>query len=70
MPSAVRDFEVLLDFTNDTQECVTIQPFSDYQRSTGAIVMLNPAESILLILSSGLVYRYAVKTNSDVAAVV
>ncbi|KAF9270300.1 hypothetical protein L218DRAFT_1071753 [Marasmius fiardii PR-910] len=66
MPSLVQDYEILLDFTNDTSEPVTIQLQRDYGRNTSAIVLLHPSESITLILNSGSVYRYAVKTGPNV----
>ncbi|EEB89147.1 hypothetical protein MPER_12796 [Moniliophthora perniciosa FA553] len=66
MPSLVQNYEVLLDFTNDTTEPVTIQLLKDYGRNTSAIVLLLPSESTTLILNSGSVYRYAVKTGPRV----
>lgn len=69
MPAPTQSYEVLLDFTNDTHDNVTIQLSKDYGRNYDAIVLLNPAESITLILDSGSIYRYAVKTRSNVADV-
>lgn len=69
MPSTVQSFEVLLDFTNDTHDCATVQLLHHYGRNTGAIVLLNPGESVTLVLDAGAVYRYALKTHSKVANV-
>ncbi|KAG7099297.1 hypothetical protein E1B28_001155 [Marasmius oreades] len=66
MPSLVQEYEILLDFTNDTSEPVTIQLQRDYGRNTNALVMLHPSESVTLILNSGSVYRYAIKTGPNV----
>jgi len=64
MPSHIQSYEILLDFSNDTDAAVTIQLCRDYGRNTNAIVLLHPSESVTLILDSGSVYRYAVKTGS------
>ncbi|KAF8898656.1 hypothetical protein BD779DRAFT_27888 [Infundibulicybe gibba] len=69
MPSPLHTYEILLDFTNDTHDCVTLQLLRDYGRSTSAIVLLHPTESISLVLDSGSVYRYALKTQTKVANV-
>ncbi|KIJ68360.1 hypothetical protein HYDPIDRAFT_24646 [Hydnomerulius pinastri MD-312] len=62
-------YEVLLDFTNDTHDCATIQLLRDYGRNTSAIVLLHPGESITLVLDAGSVYKYALKSHSKVANV-
>jgi hypothetical protein len=67
MPSHVQSYEILLDLTNDTLDCVTVQLLRDYGRYTGTIVLLNPEESVTLVLDSGSVYQYAVKTHTKVA---
>ena len=46
-------YEVLLDFTNDTHDCATVQLQRDYGRNTGAIVLLRPGESVTLVLDAG-----------------
>ncbi|KAI0652250.1 hypothetical protein C8Q79DRAFT_922753 [Trametes meyenii] len=63
------DYEVLLDFTNDTHDCATVQLQRDYGRSTGAIVLLHPGESVTLVLDAGTVYKYALKVQTRVANV-
>lgn len=69
MPSAVYTYQVLLDFNNDTRDCVSLQV--NYGRSySQAVLVLKPGESISLVLDSGTVYKYAVKTRSIVADVV
>jgi hypothetical protein len=69
MPSLCDNYEVLLEFTNDTEEPVTIQLFRDYERSSGSIVVLNVSESLTLVLESGSSYRYAIKVHTRVVSV-
>ncbi|OCH95822.1 hypothetical protein OBBRIDRAFT_503910 [Obba rivulosa] len=68
MPAPTQ-YEVLLDFTNDTSDCASLQLLRDYGRNPGTIVLLHPGESITLVLSAGVVYQYALKTRSKVANV-
>ncbi|GLB36231.1 hypothetical protein LshimejAT787_0305190 [Lyophyllum shimeji] len=69
MPSLVQCYDVLLDFTNDTLDCVTVQLLHDYGRNTRSVVLLHPQESVTLVLDAGSVYRYAVKTRTKVTSV-
>ncbi|KAI0348487.1 hypothetical protein BDW22DRAFT_95479 [Trametopsis cervina] len=69
MPARTEDYEVLLDFVNDTHDCATVQLLRDYGRNTGAIVLLRPGESITLVLDAGSVYQYALKMRSKVVNV-
>ena len=69
MPASVQDYEVLLNLNNDTRDCATVQLLRDYGRSTAAIVLLHPGESITLILDAGSIYRYALKMHSKVASI-
>ncbi|OBZ79262.1 hypothetical protein A0H81_00941 [Grifola frondosa] len=62
-------YEVLLDFTNDTHDCASVQLLRDYGRNSGAMVLLHPGESVTLVLDAGSVYKYALKTRSRVANV-
>ncbi|KAH8102447.1 hypothetical protein BXZ70DRAFT_783203 [Cristinia sonorae] len=68
MPARTEDFEVLLDFTNDTHDAATIQLLRDYGRSSSTIVLLHPGESLTLVLDA-VIYQYALKTRSKVANV-
>lgn len=52
MPASTQ-YEVLLDFTNDTHDCATVQLLCNYGRNSGAIVLLHPGESITLVLDAG-----------------
>ncbi len=52
MPGTTQ-YEVLLDFTNDTHDCATVQLQRDYGRNTGAVVLLHPGESVTLVLDAG-----------------
>lgn len=53
MPARTEGYEVLLDFVNDTHDCATIQLLRDYGRNAGAIVLLQPGESVTLVLDAG-----------------
>ncbi|KAH9944058.1 uncharacterized protein BXZ73DRAFT_39835 [Epithele typhae] len=68
MPGTTQ-YEVLLDFTNDTHDAATVQLQRDYGRNNGAILLLKPGESVTLVLDAGSVYKYALKTRSRVANV-
>ena len=52
MPGTTQ-YEVLLDFTNDTHDCATVQLQRDYGRNAAAIVLLHPGESVTLVLDAG-----------------
>jgi hypothetical protein len=70
MPALTQDsYEVCLDFTNDTHDSATIQLLRDYGRSTSAIVLLHPGESVTLVLDAGSLYKYALKSRTKVANV-
>ncbi|TRM66186.1 hypothetical protein BD626DRAFT_535520 [Schizophyllum amplum] len=69
MPAPLQSFDVLLDVVNDTQDNVTVQLERDYGVSGSAVALVRPAESLSLVLESGSVYRYAVKTQTRVANV-
>ncbi|KIJ21673.1 hypothetical protein PAXINDRAFT_123709 [Paxillus involutus ATCC 200175] len=70
MPALTQSsYEVLLDFTNDTHDCATIQLLRDYGRNPSAVVLLHPGESVTLVLDAGSVYKYALKSRSKVANV-
>ncbi|KAF5374948.1 hypothetical protein D9758_000199 [Tetrapyrgos nigripes] len=64
MPSHVQSYEILLDFSNDTSAAVSIQLAQEYGQNSNA-VLLDPSEKLTLILDSGSVYRYAVKTGGQ-----
>lgn len=69
MPSIVQNYEILLDFTNDTLDSVTVQLLHDYGRSSRSTVLLNPDESVTLVLDAGSIYRYAVKSRTKVVSI-
>lgn len=69
MPSLCDNYDVLLEFTNDTQDSVTIQLLRDYGRGSGTAVLLNASESVTLVLESGSSYRYAVKMRTRVVSI-
>lgn len=68
MPS-LQSYDILLDLTNDMQNPVSIQLLRDYGRTSSRIVVLQPTESLSLILESGTSYQYAVKLQAKVANV-
>ncbi|GBE78217.1 hypothetical protein BKA93DRAFT_826020 [Sparassis latifolia] len=68
MPAPTQ-YEVLLDFTNDTHDCASVQLLRNYGRNPDAIVLLHPGESVTLVLDAGTIYKYALKTRSKVANV-
>ncbi|KLO20630.1 hypothetical protein SCHPADRAFT_863418 [Schizopora paradoxa] len=69
MPSIAQSYEVILDFTNDTHDAATVQLLRDYGCHSNRIVLLNPGESISLVLDAGDSYKYTVKTKSKVVNV-
>jgi len=69
MPSLDTTYEILLDLTNDMNECVSVQLLRDYGRQAATVVLLKPTENLSLILESGLSYQYAIKLHTKVANV-
>ena len=69
MPSIAQSYEVILDFTNDTHDAATVQLLRDYGCHSNRILLLNPGESISLVLDAGDSYKYTVKTKSKVVNV-
>jgi len=53
MPSITQSYEVILDFTNDTLDSATVQLLRDYGCFSNRIVLLDPGESISLVLDAG-----------------
>lgn len=71
MPAISADYEVLLQFTNDTRDCATVQLARDYRNPgtrNSATVLLSPGEHVTLILAAGSTYQYILKTGSKVAS--
>ena len=69
MPSLDTAYEILLDLTNDMNDCVSVQLLRDYGRPTATVVLLKPTENLTLILESGVSYQYAIKLHTKVANV-
>jgi len=69
MPSLDTSYEILLDLTNDMNDCVSVQLLRDYGRPTATIVLLKPTENLTLILEAGSSYQYAIKLHTKVANV-
>jgi len=70
MPAIAADYDVLLQFTNDTRDCASVQLARDFHSPArnGASVLLLPGEHITLILAAGSTYQYVLKTGSKVAS--
>ena len=66
MPSVVQSYEVILDFTNDTQDAATVQLSRDYGCRSGRIALLNPGDTVSLVLDAGDTYKYTLKTKTKV----
>jgi hypothetical protein len=67
MPSIVHSYEVFLDFTNDTQDAATVQLSRDYYGcQSGRTALLNPGDTISLVLDAGDIYKYTLKTKTKV----
>ncbi|KAH8119823.1 hypothetical protein DFH11DRAFT_1556742 [Phellopilus nigrolimitatus] len=66
MPSISQSYEVVLDFTNDTRDSATVQLLRDYGRPSNRIVLLNPGDTVSLVLDAGDTYQYTLKTKSKV----
>ncbi|KAJ3511188.1 hypothetical protein NLJ89_g4246 [Agrocybe chaxingu] len=66
---ALQSYDILLDLTNDMRDSVSIQFLRDYGRQSSRVVLLQPSETLTLILESGSPYQYAVKSRTKVANV-
>lgn len=66
MPSIIQSYKVLLDFTNDTPDAATLQLSRDYGCHSGRIALLNPGETVSLVLDAGDTYKYTLKTKTKV----
>lgn len=64
MPARTEGYEVLLDFVNDTHDSATIQLLRNYGRNSGAIVLLQPGESVTLVLDAGMSTYAVARKNS------
>ena len=69
MPSISQSYEVILDFTNDTLDSATLQLLRDYGRPSNRIILLNPGETMSLVLAAGDTYKYTLKTKYKVVNV-
>jgi hypothetical protein len=64
-----QNYDILLDLTNDMHDLVSIQLLEDYGRNCNRVVLLKPAETLTLVLESGVSYQYAVKLHTRVVNV-
>jgi hypothetical protein len=55
--------------TNDMHDLVSIQLLENYGRNGNRVVLLKPAETLTLVLESGVSYQYSVKLHTRVVNV-
>lgn len=69
MPTSTVPYEVLFDFTNDTNDLVTVQPIAqnDGISSRGAILLMKEGDNVSLVLTAGCTYQYALQHRSKKA---
>ncbi|KAJ8456705.1 hypothetical protein ONZ51_g11966 [Trametes cubensis] len=63
-PTCTIPYEVLLEFTNSTPDAVTMQVLrrEDGGRAqAGPVIYLHQGESLSLVLTAGMAYKYAVR---------
>lgn len=67
-PTCTLPYEVLFDFVNDTVHSATMQVlrYEDGTRS-GATLLIHSGESISLVLTAGLPYKYALRQHGKEA---
>ncbi|KAI0375375.1 hypothetical protein BV20DRAFT_913283, partial [Pilatotrama ljubarskyi] len=55
-------YEVLLEFSNDTPDAVTLQVLRrEDGGQAGPIIFLDARENISLVLTAGVAYKYAIR---------
>lgn len=71
MPGLIQSYDVLLEFTNDTDHCTSLQLLRDYNArgSAGASVLIPPGEAITLVLDAGSSYHYVLKCTNKCTSV-
>ena len=67
-PTCTLPYEVLFEFVNDTKHSATMQVlrYEDGMRS-GATILIHSGESISLVLTAGLPYKYALRQHGKEA---
>lgn len=61
-PTCTIPYEVLLEFINDSPDCVTLQVFRQEDGTqTGAMLLIHEGESISLVLTAGCLYQYGLR---------
>lgn len=67
-PTCTLPYEVLLEFVNDTNHSATMQVlrYEDGMRS-GATILIHSGDSISLVLTAGLPYKYALRQHGKEA---
>lgn len=66
MPSATNPSGLIFALTNSTQEMASLQLLKDYGQPDSIVVLLEPRQTVSLILKAGTLYRYAIKKECDV----
>jgi hypothetical protein len=66
MPTSTIPYEVLLEFTNDTTDAVTLQLMrgDDEFNGGGAMILLQRRENVSLVLNAGSTYHYTLKQGA------
>ncbi|KAF8349992.1 hypothetical protein F5887DRAFT_943231 [Amanita rubescens] len=69
MPAILANYQVLLVFNNDTQSSVTVELQRTYGQNYDSVQLVNPADSVTLVLDAGSVYRYSIRKGWNVVEV-
>ncbi|PPQ88661.1 hypothetical protein CVT25_010237 [Psilocybe cyanescens] len=66
MPTCTLPFEILLDFVNDTVDSCTLRLTrgNEDNFSNNATILLQPQDSISLVLNAGSTYQYTLKQKN------
>lgn len=67
-PTCTLPYEILLELVNDTRHAATMQALhpEDGTRS-GATILMHSGESISLVLTAGLPYKYGIRQHGKEA---
>ncbi|KAI0094747.1 hypothetical protein BDY19DRAFT_901862 [Irpex rosettiformis] len=67
-PTCTLPYEVLLELVNDTRHSITMQALHpEDEAHLGATILMHSAESISLVLTAGLPYRYGIRKHGKEA---
>ena len=62
-PTCTLPYEVLFELANATAECVTMQVVADDAEGgrAGPTILMRPHETLSLVITAGVLYRYVIK---------